>query len=64
MKERANKIKEEIIPSELRKKLFLILNLLSTCCNIDKSLIESTGKTHGIPFKIKPPTKAIRIIKK
>ena len=47
--------------SPLAKKLFLIEVLSSTCCNIDNSLIESTGKTHGMPFNIKPPIIAINI---
>ena len=53
---------ELIIPREVKIKLFLIFEGLSKCCNIDKILIDSTGKTQGIPFSIIPPINAINKI--
>ena len=53
-------MKEEIMPVEVIIKLFRTNCLPSNFCKIDKSLIDNTGKTQGIMFNIKPPTKAIR----
>ena len=46
--------KEKIIPKEVIIKLNLT-SLLSVF-RTDRSFIERTGNTHGIKFKIRPPT--------
>ena len=55
----ANIVKDVIIPSEVIKKLFLIVISLFIFLRIDKILIDKTGKTQGIAFKIIPPIKLI-----
>ena len=46
---------DEIIPKEVIKKLFPICDLLLEDLRTDKILIDRTGNTHGIKFKIIPP---------
>ena len=47
------------MPKDVIKKLFLIEFKSSVFFSIDNIFIESTGKTHGITFKINPPIKLI-----
>ena len=51
------------MPNDEIKKLFLIFSGFSICFIKDKTLMDNTGKTQGITFNIKPPAKAIIIIK-
>ena len=51
--------KLEMIPIEVNKKDFLtFLTSKEFSLIIDASFNEITGRTQGIKFKIKPPTKA------
>ena len=56
-KNNANNKNEIIIPIEVIKKLSLIF--LLSVLSIESNLIDKTGKTQGIKFKIKPPTNEI-----
>ena len=53
-----SKIKDEIIPNDVIKKLERAL--LKSFVIIDINLIDKIGKTQGIIFKIKPPKKEIK----
>ena len=45
------------MPNDVIRKLILVVFCLFS--RTEKSLIERTGKTHGITFNINPPSKAI-----
>ncbi len=62
---KAKIIKQVKIPKIVAKNDDLISAiLLFLCLIIDNNLIDKTGKTQGMIFKIAPPIKAIKIIKK
>ena len=51
--------KEEIIPDDVNKKLFLTELFSLEFLSIERIFNESTGKTQGITFNINPPIKLI-----
>ena len=54
-----------MIPKDVRKKLFLIVNkLVWLLSKTDNNLIDNTGSTQGIKFKMNPPKKANKKIYK
>ena len=54
---KASKIKDVTIPNDVIRKLILVV--FCWFSKTERSLIERTGKTHGITFNINPPSKAI-----
>ena len=55
----ASNKKENIIPTAVVKKLFLVVFNDDSLFNIESNLIDITGNTQGITFNIKPPINAI-----